>query len=92
MNNKPDLWVSNTFAWELFQRLSGQVIVAGMGEPLGIKFEAIGFIFDLYGIHDDTEKIELFEKITLIDSVRLKYKRDELIRQQQQPKAKAGKR
>jgi len=53
-----------------------QVIVAGMGDVLGIKFEAIGFIFDLHGIDDLEEKRFLFEKIQIIDIIRLKSSRN----------------
>lgn len=51
-----------------------------MGDCLGIKFEAIDFIFGIYSIYDPNERLELFEKIQAIDSVRLRLKRDELIR------------
>lgn len=82
-NGYVELFKTNIFAWELWQKLSGQVIVAGMGEPLGIRFEAINFIFDLYGIEDQSYKEDLFEKILLIDSVRMGYKSQELIRRKQ---------
>ena len=87
-NGECDLWKTNIFAWELWQKLSGQVIVAGMGEPLGIKFDAIGFIFDLYGIEDQLFKEDLFEKILIIDGVRMAYKTQELIKHKNKVKAK----
>jgi len=62
----------------LFELVSGQVIVAGMGDILGIKFEAIEFIFNLYQIEDIYERQDLFEKIVAIDSVRLGVIRDEM--------------
>jgi len=71
---KPDLWVSNHYAWELWQKCSSQVIVAGMGDVLGIKFEAIAFIFDLYEIYEPEERQFYFEKIQIIDIIRLKSK------------------
>jgi hypothetical protein len=43
-----------------------------MGQPLGIYFSSILAIFDIYGIIDIDERRELFEKIQLIDKVRLK--------------------
>jgi hypothetical protein len=68
--------LSNQFAWELYQKCSGQVIVAGMGDVLGIKFEAIDFIFNLYCIDDPEERRFLFEKIQIIDIIRLKNSRN----------------
>jgi hypothetical protein len=55
---------------------ASQVIVAGMGDVLGIKFEAIDFIFNLYDITDIEEKRFLFEKIQIIDIIRLKCSRN----------------
>lgn len=55
---------------------SSQVIVAGMGDVLGIKFEAIEFLFDLYEIDDNDERRLLFEKIQNIDIIRLKSSRN----------------
>lgn len=48
-----------------------------MGDILGIKFEAIEFVFDLYAIHNLEERRELFEKIQIIDIIRLKRNRQE---------------
>lgn len=76
----------------MYEKLSSQVIVAGMGEALGIKFEAIDFIFNLYEITDTHEKQDYFEKIQLIDSIKLNYKRKELIKKQQETKNKPSKR
>lgn len=56
----------------MYQKCSGQVIVAGMGDILGIKFEAIEFVFDIYEIDDREERRILFEKIQTIDIIRLK--------------------
>lgn len=67
----PNLYQSNAFAWQLFQECSSQVIVAGMGDILGIRFEAIDFLFDLYNIKDEWERECLFEKIMTIDRVRI---------------------
>jgi hypothetical protein len=72
------LWPGNLFAWELFQKLSGQVITGGMGDILGIKFEAIESLFNIYGIMDNEERLILFEKITSIDEVRIRMRSDEI--------------
>lgn len=45
-----------------------------MGEVLGINFTAIEFIFDIYGIIDPYERRLLFEKIQLVDNIRLQAK------------------
>jgi len=85
LNEIPELWVSNSFTWEMFSKVSGQVIVAGMGEPIGIKFEAIQFLFELYNVPDD-ERIDIFEKIMAIDTVRMNYRKQELIKQKSKAK------
>jgi len=77
---KPDLMISNHLAWELFQKISGQVIVAGMGDILGIRFEAIAFILDFYEIYDSETRHDVFEKILAIDSVRIKFRNQDLIK------------
>lgn len=46
-----------------------------MGDVLGIKFEAIEFLLDLYGIDDLEERRFLFEKIQIIDIIRMKNSR-----------------
>ena len=81
------MWVSNYFAWELYQKLSGQVIVAGMGEVLGINFLAIDFIFNLYEI-EQSERLILFEKILAIDTVRCKERSQQIQRQVEAAKSK----
>ena len=70
-HGKIDLFISNQFAWDLYEKLIGQVIVAGMGDILGVKFEAIQFIFEVYQVKEPFYRQDLFEKILLIDSVRL---------------------
>jgi len=72
--------VGNHFAWECFQKVSGQVITTGMGDLLGIKFEAISFLFELYGIIDVDDRIDLFEKIIAIDGERIKMRSLEMSR------------
>lgn len=49
--------------------LRNQVIVAGMGDVLGINHLAIHAIFGLYGITDQVERQILFEKILAVDEV-----------------------
>lgn len=44
-----------------------------MGDILGIKFEAIEFLLNLYGVEDLESQRELFEKIQIIDIIRLRY-------------------
>lgn len=85
---KVDLWVANHYAWELYQKVAGQVIVAGMGDVLGIKFEAIQFLFDIYGIIDKEERLELFEKIQIIDTARMQARSEQLINKQNSDKTK----
>lgn len=79
--------LSNQHAWELFELLAGQVIVAGMGDILGIKFEAIEFIFNLYQIDEAWYRQDLFEKIIVIDSIRLGNMRDEMRKNINKPKS-----
>jgi hypothetical protein len=62
------------------------VIVGGMGDVLGIRFEAIAFLFDLYDIMNTDERRDLFEKIMTIDGVRAKIRSSELVNKK--PKAK----
>ena len=85
---KVDLWVSNHYAWELYQKVAGQVIVAGMGDILGIKFEAIQFLFDIYGIIDSVERLDLFEKIQIIDTARMKARSEQIVNKQNTAKQK----
>jgi hypothetical protein len=62
----------NSYAFELYQKCNTQQIVAGMGQPLGILFSSILALFDIYGIIDIDERRELFEKIILVDQIRLR--------------------
>ena len=43
-----------------------------MGEVLGVKFEAIQFILDLYCINEIELRRDIFEKILKIDEIKLK--------------------
>lgn len=80
------LFISNHLAWDFYNKLAGQVIVAGMGEVLGIRFEAIEAILNIYRIEDPQIRVELFEKISIIDGVRMKFKSQELLSKSQQSK------
>lgn len=84
---KPYLWPSNAFIWEMYTKVSGQVIVAGMGEVLGIKFEAIQFLFDLYELPQET-RLETFEKILAIDAVKMKFRTEQVMKSIQNSKKK----
>lgn len=56
----------------MWQNLQNQVIVAGMGEVLGINHLAIHAMLDLYGYGREELRIErqlLFEKILAVDAV-----------------------
>lgn len=61
-----------------------------MGDILGIKFEAIDFLFDLYNIKDRDERIILFDKIMAIDRIRIiaQHKKTERIIEEQKNKSK----
>jgi hypothetical protein len=73
------LTVRNSWVFDLYQKCSGQQIVAGMGQPIGIMFTAIVAMLDIYCIFDIEERVEIFEKIQLIDSIRLKMSAQETI-------------
>ena len=86
---KPKLFIGNHLAWELYQKVSTQVIVTGMGDIIGIRFEAIESIMNIYGIMDSEERVDLFEKIIEIDTVRAKIRNKELITRKQTEKTKS---
>lgn len=69
---KPILWYSNHLPMEMYQKIQNQVIVAGMGEPLGLNQQAIINILDIYGIMDIEERKVIFDKILAIDNIRMK--------------------
>lgn len=81
-------------AWQLFQECASQVNVAGMGDILGIRFEAVDFLFDLYNIRDRDERVRLFEKIMTIDRIRVfqQHKKTEKAIAEQKNKSKAHRR
>jgi len=41
---------------ELYNRVRTQVITAGMGEPIGLNFMAIEFVFKCYGIENHNDE------------------------------------
>lgn len=61
--------------------VSNQVIVAGMGEVIGINYLAIKFVMDLHGVHDQRE---VFAKVTWLDAKILKAQREKQKLAQQQ--------
>jgi len=44
-----------------------------MGQPIGVMFSSIAVMMDIYGINDPEERVEVFEKIQIIDHIRLKH-------------------
>lgn len=88
----PKLFQSNIFAWQLFQECSGQVITTGFGDILGIKFEAIDFLFDLYNIKGEWERQCLFEKLMVVDRIRTLSQRRETAKRIEQSKNQPRKR
>lgn len=68
---KPFLLYSNKLAYEIFTKIQNQMIVVGMGEPIGINQQAIVNILDIYGITDLEERRILFEKVLAIDTFRM---------------------
>ena len=68
---KPILWYSNHIAMEIFNKIQNQLIIAGMGEPIGLNQQAIINIMDIYDIRDIEERRVLFDKILTIDNIRM---------------------
>lgn len=73
------LTTRNAWVFDLYQKCSGQQIVVGMGQPIGILFSSIVAMLDIYNIFDSEDRIEVFEKIQLIDMIRLKLSSQETI-------------
>lgn len=76
---KPSLSIRNSYVMELYQKCAHQQIVAGMGQPIGIMFTSILALFDIYDIIDKDDRRELFEKIQLIDEIRLKQATSDIV-------------
>jgi len=76
---KPTLTVRNGYIFDLYQKCAHQQIMAGMGQPIGIIFQSILALFDIYGIIDTYERREIFEKIQIIDHIRLKAAASDLV-------------
>ena len=85
---KPILWYSNHLAMEIFNKIQNQMIIAGMGEPLGLNQQAIINILDIYCIDDREERLILFDKILAIDCVRMSKKWDEIQKNKKNKKKK----
>lgn len=61
----PVLAPENYLAWQVFSVCSSQMLVVGLGAPLGLRFEAILTAMDHVGVHPD-ERREIFEKVRLV--------------------------
>jgi len=71
ISGKPTLWYSNHIAMELFNKIQNQLIIAGMGEPIGLNHQAIINILDIYDIKNVDERKVLFDKILTMDNLRM---------------------
>ena len=71
ISGKPVLWYSNHLAMELFNKIQNQLIIAGMGEPIGLNHQAIINILDIYDIKNVDERKVLFDKIITMDNLRM---------------------
>lgn len=85
---KPVLFYNNALALELFNKIQNQIIIAGMGEPLGLDHNAIYNIMDIYCINDVYERQVMFDKILAIDCVRMTIRANQL---KEEKKNKQGK-
>lgn len=61
----PELLPENYLAWQVFTVCSSQMLVVGLGSPLGLRFEAIEIAIDHVGVHPD-ERRGIFEKVRLL--------------------------
>ena len=61
-----NLWEENNEAFSIYGIVADQVMVAMDGTPLGLNFNAVAFVFDIYEI--ENRKVT-FEKILLIHSI-----------------------
>jgi len=61
----PYLLPENHFVWEIYNRVRNQLIIAGMGEPIGINYLAVQIIFDCY----DVQKYERLYLLEFIDYI-----------------------
>jgi len=64
---KPILDHENVQVWELYQVLSGQLIIGGMGTIIGLNFPAIHFVFEVYDIPRELW-MTYFERLIVIDN------------------------
>lgn len=60
---KPEILEANEDAVFVYTQTQRQVITAGLGEAIAVKYEAIEFIWNLYEIEN---RRDCFEKVTWI--------------------------
>ena len=54
---------ANQEAFRVFGIVQTQVVTAGMGEPVGLDFNAVNFVMELYEVRD---RLRVFEKVNAI--------------------------
>jgi hypothetical protein len=62
----------NKEALSIYLTCSTQLIVAGMGEPIGINYLAVKMVMDLYGV---VNQKDCFEKVIMVSSKILEIQR-----------------
>ncbi|MDD5353029.1 MAG: DUF1799 domain-containing protein [Candidatus Omnitrophica bacterium] len=64
---KPIIMPANQDALRIYALVSNQVIIGGMGDIIGLNYNAVKFIMDLYGIENQRDCFErvvhIFNKI-----------------------------
>ena len=84
----PTLAPGNELAWRVFSVCSSQMLVVGLGAPLGLRFEAINIAMDHVGVHPD-ERREVFEKVRLVGEAYAEQINDRM--EAERPKGKGDK-
>ena len=70
---KPELLPINLEAWDFFQLVRDQVLVAGMGTVIGLNKATVLQILQVYGVHDSEDLTDLLEKIMVLHGVEMKF-------------------
>lgn len=60
---RPAVNPHNQDAWRIFQIVQTQVVTAGMGDVIGVDFNALNFVMELYDIDN---RRECFEKVNVL--------------------------
>jgi len=60
---QPVILPRNREAWRIYQTAQTQVVTAGMGDVIGINFNALEFVMELYGVEN---RRECFEKVNVL--------------------------